>query len=229
MNTTPWDLSSEVGARVLVLGASGQLGQAVVARLAQDNYRVRAFQRRPLADEAADGVEVFLGDALDRDAVARSAEGQDAVVNAIGSGTLRANTVESDTTAAVVAVLQRTGPQRYVGMSAGLVADVSFIFDHLIRPLVLGNLYREHLAVERLIRQSDLDWTIVRPTRLVNAPARGYLESTDRLPRRTMNTSRADVAAFIAKELREGRYLHQAVFLASKRSSQEQEVDGWQS
>jgi uncharacterized protein YbjT (DUF2867 family) len=207
MNTTPRDSGLRGESHVLVLGAGGQLGQAVVARLGQEGYRVSAFQRRLPAGEAA-GLEVFLGDALDRDAVARAAASQDAVVNAIGSGTLRANTVESDTTAAVLAVLQRTGPRRYVGMSAGLVADISFVFDHLIRPLILGNLHREHVAVERLIRQSDLDWTIVRPTRLVNAPARGYLEATDRLPRRTMSTSRADVAAFIAKELREGRYVH---------------------
>lgn len=216
MNGTPENRSAEIGARVLVLGAGGQLGQAVETRLAQDGDRVRAFRRRPPATEPAHGVEVVLGDALDRDAIARAAEGQDAVVNAIGSGTLRRNTVESDTTAAVLAVLQRTGPRRYIGMSAGIVADVSFVFDHLIRPLVLGNLYREHLAVERLIRQTDLDWTIVRPTRLVNAPARGYLEATDRLPRRTMNTSRADVAAFISKELRECRYVRQAVFIVSR-------------
>src|SRR5262249_19138862 len=160
-------------------------------RLAQDGYRVRAFQRRSPAGEAAAGVEVFLGDALDRDAVARAAEGQDAVVNAIGSGTRRANTVESDTTAAVLAVVQQTGPRRYAGLWAGLVAHIPFLFDPLIRPLVLGNLYREPVAVERLIRQSDRDWTIVRPTRLANAPPWGYVEATDRLPRRTMNTSRA--------------------------------------
>jgi uncharacterized protein YbjT (DUF2867 family) len=216
MNGTPENLSAEIGARVLVLGAGGQLGQAVETRLAQDGYRVRAFRRRPPSTEPALGVEVVLGDALDRDAVARAAAGQDAVVNAIGSGTLRRNTVESDTTAAVLAALQRTGPRRFIGMSAGIVAGVSFVFDHLIRPLVLGNLYREHLAVERLIRQTDLDWTIVRPTRLVNAPARGYLEATDRLPRRTMNTSRADVAAFISKELRDCRYVRQAVFIVSR-------------
>lgn len=216
MNANAEIRPTENAVRVLVLGAGGQFGRAVVTRLAQDGYLVRAFQRRPPETEPFPAVDVFLGDALDRDAVARAAAGEDAVVNAIGSGTLRRNTVESDTTAAVLAVLQRTGPRRYVGMSAGLVAEISFLFDHLIRPLVLGNLYREHVAVERLIRQADLDWTIVRPTRLVIAPARGYVEATDRLPRRTMNTTRADVAAFIAKELRQGRYLRQAVFVASQ-------------
>jgi uncharacterized protein YbjT (DUF2867 family) len=200
----------------VVLGAGGQLGQAVTTRLAMDGLQVRAFQRRASEVPPEQGVEVVLGDARDRDAVERALENQDAVINTIGSGTLRRNTVESDTTAAVLAAVQRRGPRRYVGMSAGLVADVSFVFDHLIRPLILGNLYREHVAVEKLIRATDLDWTIVRPSRLINAPPRGYVEASEKLPRRTMNTTRADVAAFIAKELRDGHYVRQAVFVVSE-------------
>jgi uncharacterized protein YbjT (DUF2867 family) len=161
-------------------------------------------------------VEVVLGTALDRDAVARAAVDQDAVVNVIGSGTLRPNTVESDTTAAVLDVLQRTGPRRYIGMSSGLVAGVSFTFDHLIRPLILEHRYREHLAVEQLIRQGDLDWTVVRPTRLDNRPPRGYQAATERPPNLRRTTSRADVAAFISQEVRTCHYPRQAVFLVSR-------------
>jgi uncharacterized protein YbjT (DUF2867 family) len=227
--------------QILVLGASGQLGQAAVARLVGHGHQVRAFMRRPPAASPAPGVDVCLGDALDRGAVAGAAAAQDAVVNAIGSGTLRANTVESDTTAVVVEVLQRTGPRRYIGMSAGLVAPVGFVFDHVIRPLVFGNLYREHLAVERLVCNSDLDWTIVRPPRLTNGPCHGYVAATDvrlqraaalsapqaarRWPRRpddvrlqgAFGMSRADVAAFIADELVQNKYVHRAVFLVPKR------------
>jgi uncharacterized protein YbjT (DUF2867 family) len=202
--------------RVVVLGAGGQLGRAVVTHLARAGYRVRAFQRRQPETNAEPGVEVVLGDAMWADALQRAAHDQEAVVNAIGSGTMRWNTVESDTTAVVLDVLRGSGPRRYIGMSAGMVAPVSFIFDHLIRPLAFNNLYREHLAVERLIRQTDLDWTIVRPTRLVNGSARGYLASSERLPAFRTSTSRADVAAFIAEELRKCEYLRQSVFVVSR-------------
>lgn len=204
------------GSRILVLGAGGQLGRAVVARLAQDGYRVRAFQRHPATMDPGPAVEMVLGDALDGAAVARAAAGQATVINAIGSGTIRRNTVESSTTAAVLAALRHAGPRRYIGISAGMVTSVSFAFDHLIRPLVFGNLYREHLAVERLIRESGLDWTIVRPTRLVNRPSRGYVETTGLRPDGPVNISRTDVAAFVAKEVCACQYLQQAVFLVSR-------------
>ncbi|MET1034188.1 MAG: NAD-dependent epimerase/dehydratase family protein, partial [Arthrobacter sp.] len=63
---------------VLVTGASGLLGGRVAALLAARGHRVRTFQRRP---PAAGGVDTVLGSLADADAVARAAEGVDAVVH----------------------------------------------------------------------------------------------------------------------------------------------------
>lgn len=202
--------------KVLVLGANGQLGSTVVARLARDGHHIRAFMRRPDADVERPKVELFRGDATDEMSVVAAAMGQDAVVNAIGSGTIRRNTIESDTTRVVLRALACTPVQRYIAMSAGMVAPVSFIFDRVIRPLLLGNLYREHRRVEELVRASNLNWTIVRPPRLSNRPPSGYLEATDERPKGRISLSRADVADFIAKALATNAYRHQAVFLTSR-------------
>jgi len=201
---------------ILVLGANGQLGRAVVARLAGDSHRVRAFMRHPDASTGRPNIELFRGDATDETAAVAASRGEDAVVNTIGSGTVRRNTIESDTTRVILRALARTPVKRYIAMSAGMVAPVSFVFDNIIRPLLLGNLYREHRLVEKLVRSSDLDWTIVRPPRLSNRPPRGYLEATTERPRGPIIISRADVADFIAKVLANDAYRHQAVFLTSR-------------
>ncbi len=214
--STPGQPTTGSGMHVLVLGAGGQLGQAVVACLLRDSYCVRAFQRRSVAELTSPNLEVVLGDARHHGALAAAVMGQDAVVNAIGSGTLRRNTVESETTAIVLDVLRTSGPRRYIGISAGLVAPVSFLFDRLIRPVIFGNLYREHLAVEHLIRSCDLEWTIIRPTRLGNGQPRGYVEDARSRPDGRITMSRADVAMFISKEVRACRYVRQAVFLVSR-------------
>src|SRR5215813_13825816 len=91
---------------VLVLGANGQLGRAVFSRLAADGQRVRAFMRRPASVVAPPAIEVFQGDAMQEAAVREAAVGQEAVVDAIGSGTLRYNTIESDTTRVVLGALR---------------------------------------------------------------------------------------------------------------------------
>lgn len=206
--------------RILVIGAGGGLGRAVVEQLLDEGHNVRAFARRPapaVADHGQRGrdVEAVCGDARDSAALAAAMTDQDVVVNAIGSGTLRRNTVESDTTRTALETAGRLRLRRYIGLSAGMVAPVSPMFDHLIRPTLFANLYREHLAVERLIRASGLDWTIVRPTKLGDKPAAGYRESNATRPRGPIVISRADVAEFIAREIRDNRYIKQAVFLVS--------------
>lgn len=145
-----------------------------------------------------------------------AAAGQDALVNTIGSRTLKTNTVESDTTRTAVDAATAAGLRRYIGMSAGMVAPISFVFDHIVRPIFFRNLMREHLAVEQIIRASGLDWTIVRPSRLSNKPPSGYVASVETRPRGPISISRADVAAFITSELEHCQYIGQAVFLMSK-------------
>lgn len=62
------------------------------------------------------------------------------MVNVIGGGTLPKNTVESDTSRVVLEAVADAGVRRYIGMSAGMVASVGWLFDHVIRPLVFSNL-----------------------------------------------------------------------------------------
>ncbi|HSQ00944.1 MAG TPA: NAD-dependent epimerase/dehydratase family protein [Candidatus Dormibacteraeota bacterium] len=64
---------------VLVTGAAGFLGGAIVARLRADGMRVRAFVRPGRAAAADERVE---GDLRDREALTRAVEGVDAVVHA---------------------------------------------------------------------------------------------------------------------------------------------------
>jgi uncharacterized protein YbjT (DUF2867 family) len=201
---------------VLLLGANGQLGRAIVAKLTGEGHHLKAFMRHPKVSATHPNVECFQGDATDEMSVVEASMGQDVVVNAIGSGTLRRNTIESDTTRVVLRALARTTVRKYLAMSAGMVAPVSFVFDNIVRPLFLGNLFREHRLVEELVRASNLDWTIVRPPRLSNRPARGYLEATDKRPKGPIILSRADVADFISKVLATDAYRHQAVFLTSR-------------
>jgi uncharacterized protein YbjT (DUF2867 family) len=203
--------------RVVVLAANGQLGEPVAKKLAADGHQVRGFVRHLPEQSASDlQIEYFQGDALNEESVMAAVAGQDAAVNAIGGGTLRKNTVETDTTRVVLKVLREAGIKRYIAMSSGMVAPVSFVFDRIIKPLVFRNLYRQHIEREALVRGTELDWTIVRPARLTNKAARGYIESVAERPRGPISIGRNDVADFISKVIAQQLYYRQAVFLVSK-------------
>ncbi len=67
---------------------------------------------------------------------------------------------------------------------------------------------------EQIIRQSGLDWTIVRPGLLTNGPTTGrYRALLDPSQWRADQISRADVADFLVKEVTERKFVHKAPVL----------------
>jgi hypothetical protein len=88
-------------------------------------------------------------------------------------------------------------------------------FKYVLRPLVFRNIFAEHLRVEEIVKACSLNWTIVRPPRLTNGHAKGYLASLQLIPG-SFSASRADVAAFIADEVGNNAYVRQPAFVASR-------------
>ncbi|NYF90406.1 SDR family oxidoreductase [Tunturiibacter empetritectus] len=206
---------------VLVFGAGGKLGRAIVAALLREGFSVTASVRNLSSYRAPVGVRVAVGDAMNTGAVAAALEGQDAVVNAIGAGTLRRNSIESETTSVILRTIQKTSIRRYIGMSAGMVDTrvlplgviPATIFRILLATL-FRNIRKEHRAVEKLVTGTQLDWTIVRPSRLTNSQTfADYRLSTEGIIPGTMSVPCATVAHFITSELRKNEYVRKAVFI----------------
>lgn len=80
-----------------------------------------------------------------------------------------------------------------------------------ILPRVLASQFADVRQMENVVRDSGLDWTLVRPTRLVNRPGTGrYRVSPDYPPPHGRSIARADVAHFIAAVLAENAWVHAA-------------------
>ena len=202
---------------VVVLGASGQLGREVVRALVAHHHTVRAVVRHDPYPPLDSSVQIFrVGDAHNKEEVRIAFAGRDAIVNAIGAGTLRRNDIESSTTTIAVAAAQEAGVKRYIAMSAGMVALDWPLFKYVLRPLIFRNILAEHLRVEEIVKASPLDWTIVRPPRLTNGAPQGFVAALDPQPT-FFSAARADVADFIADEIDNARYVRKAVFVASRR------------
>jgi uncharacterized protein YbjT (DUF2867 family) len=202
--------------RIVVLGAAGQLGKEVVRILSARGHVVCAAVRRSPVPAFERSVEIRLADARNNAELLATISGFDAVVNVIGSGTLRKNDVASTTSRVAVAAAEEVGVHRYFAMSAGMVALEWALFKYVLRPLIFRHILAEHHRVEEIVKASPLAWTIVRPTALTNRPATGYEASLELQPKKFV-TSRADVAAFIADELENNAYARQAVFVTSRR------------
>src|SRR6476661_8884036 len=72
--------------RLLLYGATGTLGQRILAEAVDRGHQATAAARNPDRVQEQPGVTLRQGDILDADSVASNAEGHDAIVSAVGPG-----------------------------------------------------------------------------------------------------------------------------------------------
>jgi uncharacterized protein YbjT (DUF2867 family) len=203
--------------KVIVFGATGTVGGHVVSRLCDEGHEVTAFSRRPGPATATPNLRHVNGDALDPDAVAAAVSGQDAVVITLGAGASRRSRVRSEGTLNVISAMHRHGVRRLVCQSTlgahESWGNLDFFWKRVMFGALLRPVFLDHERQEQLVRASGLDWTIVRPSAFQDAPEAGdYIE--DVAPTRRdlrLKIAIPDIAAFLARQLREDRYLHRAV------------------
>ena len=68
---------------------------------------------------------------------------------------------------------------------------------------------------ERIVRESDKEWTIAQPLGLTDAPATGMPLVTTDGRRGGMRVSRADVATVCLDALDNGRYLRETIAISA--------------
>jgi putative NADH-flavin reductase len=132
----------------------------------------------------------------------------------------RRNSKLSDATRNIIRGMEQHGVKRFICQSSLGVGDsrgrLGFLYNFLIIPLFLRGLFADKAVEEKLIRQSNLDWVIVRPTALTNGPRKGAYCAGSNIGHWFFPTkiSRADTAEFMLKQLSATDYLRQAPGLA---------------
>jgi putative NADH-flavin reductase len=205
--------------RVLVLGGTGRVGRLVVADLARHGHAVTLLARDPRKASSGSRARIVEGDALDAAAVDRAVAGQDAIVYALGPGGPGVTTLFSNSTQILLPAMARYGVRRLVaitGVGAGETkGHGGFLYDRILYPLFTRKIYEDKDRQEALIRDSALQWTIVRPAAFrERRRVRGPLQAAVDLRGVTLRSiAPAEVAAFIVDELERGRYLRQTPFV----------------
>ncbi|WP_110927304.1 SDR family oxidoreductase [Bacillus massiliglaciei] len=182
---------------VLVIGANGQIGKKLVELLKNSNeYKVRAMIRtKEQAEYFHDiGVETAVVSLTDTvEGISEAVKGSDAIVFTAGSG---GNTgydqtllIDLDGAAKAIEAAELSGVKRFVMVSA-LQAHNRENWNDAIRPYYAAKHY-----ADKILEQSSLDYTIIRPGGLVNEPGTGKIKASDNLERGSI--PREDVAATI--------------------------------
>jgi len=199
--------------KVIIFGASGSIGRNLVSQALEQGHAVTAFVRNPARfGMQHDNLSVALGDVLQAASVHKAIAGHDAVMCAIGAG--RKGGVRAEGTRNIIAAMKAAGVKRLICQSTLGIGESwhnlnafwkYFMFGLLIRPAFL-----DHVEQEKLVRQSGLDWSIIRPAAFTDGELTGqYRHGFPATVNDTrLEISRADVADFMLKNLVDNTYLH---------------------
>ena len=207
--------------RIAVFGANGPTGRLLTGQALAAGHQVAAVTRQPDSFPLRhDRLEVVGSDVLDPAAVDAAVAKRDAVLSTLGvpAGKEPISTYSRGVANIVAAMKQHEVRRLAVVSSSGVdpqpYSDGGFLFNRVLLPYVtqvLGKtLYDDMRRMEALVRASDLDWTIVRPSGLYHlrsvtdyALVEGHADGRF--------TARADLAASMLALLDDDRYLRATV------------------
>lgn len=165
--------------RVLLTGAGGFVGRAVLRELLKRGIGVNALVHRRPVDAAGDGdVRSVCASLFDPAALADAMRDVQAVIHLVGiivEKPRRGQTfqrVHVDATRNVLEAATQAGVRRYVHMSANGV-----------RPGAVSAYHRTKWQAEQLVRESPLQWTIFQPS-VIHGPGGEFSQMLENWARR---------------------------------------------
>lgn len=201
--------------KILVFGPTGTIGREFLGQALAEGHEVTAFAREPSRLDAGNpALTVVQGDVMDSASVDRAVPGHDAVLIALGAGA--GGGVRAQGTRHIIQAMRTHGVRRLMCLSSLGVGDsrenLNFFWKYVMFGFLLRRAYADHVAQEHAVRDSGLDWTIVRPGAYVDGPVtqsyrHGFSPSLKALE---LKISRADVAHFIVSQLDDRQYFYAA-------------------
>jgi putative NADH-flavin reductase len=220
--------------KLTIFAATGGIGRQVLDQAVAAGHDVIAVVRNP--KKLPGDVRTVMADlaAPDPAALEFAADGADAVLSGLGPRSNAEAGIVSRGTRAIVQAVQATDVRRIVVVSAAPIGTVpspgrpkpprhdpgdGFFMRHLFSH-VARIAFRKHYAdlalMEDILRDSGLDWTVVRPPRLTDKPLTGsYRTAYGQNLRGGFLVSRADVAQLMLRVLEQPQTIKQAIGIAN--------------
>jgi uncharacterized protein YbjT (DUF2867 family) len=212
--------------RVVIAGGHGQIALLLERILAERGDTPVGIVRNPdhVEDVEKTGAEAVVVDleSTGAESLADVVRGADAVVFAAGggpnSGAARKETVDRGAAVLLADAAEQAGVRRYVMISSMGTEKADPDSEDVFQVYL-----RAKKAADDDLRRRDLDWTIVRPGRLTDAPATGRVQ-VGTLARGSV--PRADVAAVLVAVLSNDRTIGKTFDLLSGHQTVEAALTG---
>jgi putative NADH-flavin reductase len=219
--------------KLTIFAATGGIGRQLLEQAVAAGHDVTAVARNP--GKLTRQVHTVTADlaAADPAALESAVAGADAVLSGLGPHSNADAGIAAPGTRSIVAAMQATGVRRIVVVSAAPVGTVAspgnpnppkhdpgdgFFMRHLFSRIAaarFGKVYDDLALMEDILRDSSLDWTVIRPPQLTDKPLTGtYRTAFGQNLRGGLSISRADVAQLMLRVLEQPETIKQAISVA---------------
>lgn len=199
--------------KIIIFGSTGTIGYQLLLQGLSLNHSVTAFARNPeKLDIEHPNLRIASGNVLDLDSVYKAVQGHDAVLCALGAG--RKGGVRAAGTLNIIRAMEKTGVKRLICQTTLGLDDskenLNLFWKNVMFGWFLKEAFEDHQQQEKYIKESSLDWTIVRPAAFTDGGVsknykHGFSGAEKNL---SLKISRADVAMFMLLQLHSKEYLH---------------------
>ena len=201
--------------KLLIFGSTGSIGRQLVEQALAQGHAVTAFARDSAKlDLKHANLKVIQGDVMDFASVERVVQDQEVVLCALGAG--RKGTIRSEGTRHIVRAMENAGVRRFICLTSLGVGEsrgnLNFFWKYIMFGILLREAFADHESQENYVKQSRLDWTIVRPAAFTDGNRTGEYRHGFQGKDKTLKLkiSRADVADFMLKQVADDTYLHKS-------------------
>jgi uncharacterized protein len=206
---------------IVVFGATGMVGKALVQQALWKNYAVKAFGRNihELAIEHP-LLTTIKGSVFSDADINIALQGADAVLSALGGGTGDTDITRSLGMKKIVECMELLSLKRIIAVgNEGVLsaAEGSYIFEEESFPLAYKAVAKEHAKAYEYLLPSSLSWTFICPPHLIDAAYSGRYQIEKNHPPTTGNHSIqvGDLAEWMVAELFKNEYIHYRVGVAN--------------
>ena len=207
--------------KLLVIGGTGKTGREFIKQGLAQGHVITAVVRKPKKIKYSHPNLIILeGNVLIPESFEKAIQGQDAVLSALGHKQFFIKTtILSRGTKNIISAMTKNEVKRFICITSLGINDSKFklglYYTLFTIPFILFFYFLDKSKQEKLIMNSDLDWTIVRPGQLTNGKKRTIYKHGSSVGHYilTKMISRADVAHFMLNLLNTNTYLKKAVGL----------------
>ncbi len=208
---------------ITIIGASAGIGLETVKRGINRNHSITTLSRSEINLEENKSLNMILGDATNKADLLKSIQNADALIITLGtSKNMKTTTLFSDFAKLIVEIHKENKidiPVIFVtGFGAGESKNyVSWLVKMFLK-YFLKDVYADKTKMEEIITNSDLNWTVVRPGRLLDNELTEKYRIENRLYKgiNIGGINRADVADFLIKQAENQTELKKYVGISGK-------------